>query len=758
MPRRDDARARRDLARHRGDRTAGGSTRVRCSAPPTSGAISTRASPRCMRVADDVYARWATGTARDALTMPNPRAVRSPDQPDRRRRGRRAAGGRAEGAPRERARRGRDADRRRSRGRRPSGSASPTTAPASSARSCRSRSRGTRRRSSRRATTWRRSRRSGFRGEALASIARRLAPRARVARRGPAARVADRGRRWRRRRDGAGRARRRHHGDGAASSTSTRRRGASSCAPRPPSGAIAMRRSGASRWRIPTSASRCSTTAASCIGCSHRAAARASRRCWARRSPTARRWSTRRPGRWPSPAWRCAPPTRRRPRGQYAFVNGRYVRDRVLAHAVREAYRDVLHHDRQPAYALWLASIRGWSTSTSIPQKTEVRFRDSAPCTRSCAMPSSGRWRDRRRAAGGVGRGEARHRRGAYTAARPEPEAVHRAVRGRGRRRRATQQRPMALGDERAGGVLRAAVRRARRRPRGRPGPARHRRRPSARLRAGAAARRLRAGAEPRRPRAGRHARGARADRVRAAQDGAGRHPRAGPAAARSGDVRGDLAARSRRASTNMRRRSTASASRSAALGPGDARGRGIPPPLDDADAATLARAVLHELREFGGTRCWPAHRDELLSTMACHASVRANRSLTRRRDERAAARDGGDRARGAMQPRTPTWYQVSLADLDRLFMRGRSGERGGARARQRAGIGAIANRAEATIGTSYGGEAGVIPAVLLMGPTASARARSRSRWRSASRSRSSAWTRRRSIAAWTSAPRSRIR
>ena len=106
--------------------------------------------------------------------------------------------------------------------------------------------------------------------------------------------------------------------------------------------------------------------------------------------------------------------------------------------------------------------------------------------------------------------------------------------------------------------------------------------------------------------------------------------------------------------------------------GPGALHVRSIPALLAHAEPEGLLRDVLTDLREHGQSRRVASARDELLSTMACHGAVRANRRLTVP-EMNALLRDMEITERsGQCNHGRPTWARFSLAEIDRWFLRGR--------------------------------------------------------------------------------------
>ena len=404
---------------------------------------------------------------------------------------------------------------------------------------------------------------------------------------------------------------------------------------------------------------------------------------------------------------------------QFTFVNGRFVRDKLLRHAVRLGYQDVLFQARQPAYVrVTSRSTRGASTSTRIRRSSRFAFAIRSSCTTSCFAPSKPRSRARstalptwRRAApvrGARARGARSRRPYAARAARvarararracgdyvPLYERLHAKPAAHASRpptRRAVPPLGYALAQlagiyvlaQNASGLIIVDMHAA------------HERITYERLKAALAAQRLQA------------------------------QPLLVPisfeVSAREADLVEQFAEELAAVGLDVVRR-----------GPQQVAVRAVPLLLEGGDVEPLVRDVLERSRRTArATRRVEALSNELLATMACHAAVRANRRLTHRGDERAAARDGAHGAQRSVQSRP--------ADVDSGHARGSRPAvpaRAVARERDRRRRVRLHHRADGV---------------------RQDRARARAS-PSACRSRSSAWIRRWSIAASTSAPRSRRR
>jgi DNA mismatch repair protein MutL len=348
--------------------------------------------------------------------------------------------------------------------------------------------------------------------------------------------------------------------------------------------------------------------------------------------------------------WAAAPGFTRATRdAQYLFVNGRFVRDKVVAHAIREAYADVLHADRHPAYVLFLEVEPGLVDVNVHPAKSEVRFRDSGAVHRFVFHALS-----RALAEPMAGRSE-----GGAPAARAVP-----AWGG------AAAQAALALAQPRAGyeALFAAAVADERRAPAA-PAPS-----PGEPPALGFALAQVHGVFILAQNTAGlvivdMHAAHERIvyEKLKSALDAErlASQPLLVPVpmAAGAEEVEQVEAARGELAKLGYD---------VAAAGPRELVVRAVPALLSDIDTVGLLRSILAEMREFGASRALLERRNELLSTMACHAAVRANRALTVA-EMNALLREMEETERsGSCNHGRPTWVQFTIADLDRLFLRGR--------------------------------------------------------------------------------------
>jgi DNA mismatch repair protein MutL len=323
---------------------------------------------------------------------------------------------------------------------------------------------------------------------------------------------------------------------------------------------------------------------------------------------------------------------RARADAQYIYVNGRFVRDRLLAHAVREAYRDTLHGERQPAFVLFLElDPRGVDVNVH-PAKTEVRFRDSR-AVHQFVLHALQRALSPSAAEAPVAYATLPSQGPAIQAAlamqepamayRPAPAALPVAERSLPLGYALAQLHGVYVLAQNEAGLVLVDMHAA------------HERILMEKMKLG-----LDAGALE-------------------------RQSLLVPAVFKAEALDVATAEEHRAALETL-------GLELSVAGPNELAVRAAPALLANGDVATLARALLAELREYGAAQVLAARQNELLATMACHAAVRANRMLSLP-EMNALLRQMEETERsGSCNHGRPTWYQLTLGDLDKLFLRGR--------------------------------------------------------------------------------------